>query len=227
MLSTDSLSFPRPWNQKHVDDQPDQFFTYDTTYPHLVRAALRTEMPGREVEVTNLGRRAVTISNVKNVGRDLLSWMSSDVAVLHHGIVDCWIRNVETLERRTTEEEYEAVLQEFLALRAEIAPELPVILIRILHTNERMLRSFPMQDEVIDRYNAIIDRIANETPGVHALSLASDGGDERTLVHEDGHHLSRAGHQRVAERLVAFILNVAGLQPQRQPMSEPISGDGR
>lgn len=205
VLSTDSLSFPRPWNQKLLDDKPDQFFRFEGTYPALLRDRLRLGSADRDVIVSNLGRRAASIAHLAAVTRDIVSWMSPDVAIIHHGIVDCWIRNNSTLERRTSEADFERAWNEFFALRSQLAPRLPVIVIGILKTNARMLEKFPEQNGLIEAYNEILVRQANLC-GAEVLFVDEGEEDPASLVHEDGHHLSRKGHEKVAEGLASIIL---------------------
>jgi hypothetical protein len=156
VLSTDSLSFPRPWNQKLLDDKPDQFFEFYGTYPALLRRRLRKVWPDWDIVVSNLGRRACSVHHLTSVSRDILSWMSPDVAIIHHGIVDCWIRDVQTLERRTNEKDFTKALDDFFVLRQTISPRLPVLILGILETNALMLAKFPHQNDLIRDYNSIL-----------------------------------------------------------------------
>lgn len=204
VMSTDSLSFPRPWNQRDIDAHPEQFFRFDTTYPYLLKNQLQEWHSDRDVVISNLGRRAVTVSNLKNISYDLLSWMQADAVVIHHGIVDSWIRNVETGETRTSEEEFESVLGNFMEMKREIAPKLPVILIEIAHTNDRMLQKVPKQNEVIDEFNKILHKFESSEECVEVLDY-SGAPKNMTFVHEDGHHLSLQGHVFLAEQLAQRI----------------------
>jgi peptidoglycan/LPS O-acetylase OafA/YrhL/lysophospholipase L1-like esterase len=204
VLSSDSLSFPRPWNQRDIDAHPEQFFRFDTTYPYLLKNQLQDWHSDRDVVVSNLGRRAVTVSNLKNISYDLLSWMQADAVIIHHGIVDSWIRNVETGETRTSEEDFESVLANFMEMKREIAPGLPVIVIEIAHTNDRMLQKVPKQNEVIDEFNKILHKFESSEQCVEVLDY-STVPENMTLVHEDGHHLSLQGHVYLAEQLAQRI----------------------
>jgi lysophospholipase L1-like esterase len=221
VLSADSLSFPRPWNQKLLDDRPDQFFRVEHTYPFLLRERLGAVF-NTDVIVSNLGRRACTIAHLTAVARDLCSWMSPDFVIVHHGIVDCWIRDPVTLERRTSEAVFEKALDDFFELRQTLAPQLPTVFLGILPTNKKMLKQFPKQNEFIHAYNEIVrKKILNYTEcNVHFIALDEDLNDLFQLVHEDGHHLSRLGRERAANAIADVIIehladtHQSGLQDQ-------------
>ncbi len=203
VLTSDSLSFPRPWNQKLLTDQPEQFFRFQDTYPFLIRENLRRIFAGTDVVFSNMGRRAASVGHVTNVTRDILAWMSPDFTIVHHGIVDCWIREAETLSRRTSEQDFENTLREFFELRKTLAPRQPVAVVGILDTNSRMLGKFPQQNDFVRDYNDILRSLASE---YDAHFVAYNNVDEPfRLVHEDGHHLSRLGHARLAEALTEVI----------------------
>lgn len=206
IISSDSLSLPRPWHQKNVDERPEMFFRVEDTYPHKLRRRLRRECALQDIEVTNWGRRGATSGQLPLVARDVLAWMSPSVTVIHHGIVDCWIRDPDTMKRHVSEDAFAQNIREILCHRSSMAPTLPVFFLPILHTNEHMLAKVPQQNDIIDQYNEILRQAVSEFDGVHILSLFTDLSEEAALVHEDGHHLSRAGHQRVADSLAEVIV---------------------
>lgn len=205
-----------------LDDKPDQFFRFEDTYPALLRKRLVQEMSEQDVIVTNLGRRACTIGHLTNVARDIVSWMSPDVTIVHQGIVDCWIRNGSTLMRRTSEADFEKSLGEFFALRTQLGPKLPVIVIGILETSRKMLEKFPEQNEIIDTYNEILRRQAHKN---NVTFFDPNAGEENqvSLLHEDGHHLSRKGHEKVANGLAYLILTDVLDQLPLKELQNPIA----
>lgn len=207
VLSTDSLSFPRPWMAKEPAAEPDLFFRYEQTYPVLLEDRLRQMLPHRHPRVINLGRRAASINALEAIATDLLSWMHPNVVILHHGVVDCWIRDPRTMETRTTAAEFEAALDAFFTYRASMSPRLPVVLVKILPTTDKVLESNPRQNEYIGRYNAILEAMAERYERVHLARLQSNSG---TLLHADGHHLSRHGHGVAAAVLANLIARLVG-----------------
>lgn len=211
LISSDSLSMPRPWLKKRPTERPDQFFTFTGTYPFLLERMVQRQMPDNYVRVTNFSRRAGSISNINACGIDLVSWMSPSVVVIHHGIVDCWVRKPETMERNKTEAEFAAQLTSFFALRDKEAPGLPVIIVKILQVVGSNSHVHPEQNKLINTYNALIEATAADESNVQVVSIPSGAN-----VHADGHHLSRLGHRAMAEMLSKAILK----HPNRRP---PIS----
>ena len=205
VISSDSLSFPRPWNQKLANSKSELDFRYEDTYPALLRQNLRAQSPRTDVIISNLGRRACTVGHVNVVGRDIVLDMSPDVTIIHHGIVDCWFRPELPQKRRTSEAEFGEALDKFFALREQLSPQLPIILIGILKTNARMLQKFPQQNDDIDTYNEIL-RSKAAAYNAHFVALDEGVDDPVQLVHEDGHHLSRTGHRRAAEALTEIVI---------------------
>lgn len=209
VLSTDTLGFPRPWQTKAQEKNQELFFRYRMTYPYILKFILSSTFQDKNVEVTNLGRRASTVENLRAVGRDLLNWMSPDIAIVHHGMADCWIRDSDASQPRTSEEKFASELRQFIDLRNERAPRLPIIFVAILRANEATLRKKPQQNDFINRYNEIIASTAGGQRGVQIVTIGDGDEDGRALVLDDGRHLSRHGHQRAALSLADAIVRAA------------------
>lgn len=222
LISADSLSLPRPWLKKRPTERPNQFFSFVATYPYLLERLIQRQMPDRIVRVSNLGRRGSTIQNVHTCAVDLVSWMAPDVVILHHGIVDCWIRNTETMERHTSEAEFSRHLAAFFETRNQMSPSLPVIMVKIIHTSEKQLRSSPEQNNVIDTYNALIEAAAAKEASVQVVSIPFQGVRSGSNVHEDGHHLSRIGHKAMADTLSRAILRAVRPAVSKSPTFDEI-----
>lgn len=206
VLSTDTLGFPRPWQTKAQEKNQELFFRYRMTYPYILKGILSSAFQDKNIEVTNLGRRASTVENLRAVGRDMLNWMSPDIAIVHHGMVDCWIRDSNTPQPRTSEEKFASELRQFLELRNERAPRLPVILVALLRADEATLKKKPQQNDLIDRYNDIMVSAISNQKGVQLVTIGDGGEDDKALILDDGHHLSRHGHQRAALKLADAIV---------------------
>lgn len=205
VLETDSLGLPRPWNAKKENEEPEQFFRFRETYPYLLLKRLREVTPQHEVIVTNLGQRASTMSATALKRADLLSYMEPSAAIVHHGIVDCWVRANEARRFRVSKDEFRAFVEQVLETKAKLAPDLPLIFIGIMPTTAAMLARVPEQNEIISDYNQIL----RETIADRAIFLDVErmfGHLIEQVVHLDGHHLSRTGHRLYADELFRLLL---------------------
>lgn len=81
VIIADSLSLPRP---KELGDIP-----YEGTYPYLLDMGLRTKLGNNAPVVMEKGKRARTITDVKNDWVEYVSWRKPEVVIVHVGIVDC------------------------------------------------------------------------------------------------------------------------------------------
>ncbi len=199
-IASDSLSLPRPWNQKNLEDQPEQFFRMQETYPLLLDGLLKRIQPDRRNVVTTQARRGGTIQYVDKTAQEIFSWMSADVVVLHYGVVDCWLH--EGKEQSTPAPQFEAAVAKILAAWRNYAPQSRLVVLGIFPTNARMLGKNDKQNAVIAEYNAIL-RTAAAKDGAIFIDVEALAPEIQTqAVHEDGHHLSRYGHDLLA-RLIA------------------------
>lgn len=205
VLSTDSLSLPRPWNAKKISEDPEQHFRYRDTYPYLLQIKLRVALPHAEVQVSNMGQRASSIGGASVKRMDILHYMEPSACVIHHGVVDCWIRPAEEKRFRVPLDEYEKHVQLILDARGQYAPALPVIFIGIMPTNAAMLAKQPEQNEIIAQYNASL-RARCKGQAVFLDVEKLFGHMTEQVVHLDGHHISRLGHKLYADELFRLLM---------------------
>lgn len=211
IVCSDSLSLPRPWNQKNVDDKPEAFFKFEDTYPYLLRESLEKMLPDRKVFVSNMGNRASSVQRAANISNDLFKWMGADVTIVHGGIVDCWIR--ENGVQHTDLEKFEQCFDSVLEARQKLNPNLPLIVVGILPTNARMARKVPRQNEIISDYNKVL-RTKLSGEGVAFIDVEGlPSRDLALMLHEDGSHLSRSGHQALATLIAEQIAELCDLVP--------------
>lgn len=204
VMCTDSLSFPRPWHAAKEAEAPEQFFRYRATYPYLLQTMLRNLFRSSEVQVTNLGQRASTITLASLKRLDLAAWFEPTFCILHHGIVDCWLRRNEPQLQRCPIELFEKSLLDVLDARDKQAAKPEVIVIGIMPTNQAMLEKEPDQNVEIARYNECMRRVL----AGRAIFMDVErmfGAMNEAVLHLDGHHLSRLGHSLYADELFRLM----------------------
>lgn len=208
VISSDSLSLPRPWNQKLVDDTPENFFRIEQTYPFLLKDNLEKILHQR-VNVSNYAARASSIGRPSGMTPDLFSWMSSDVTIIHHGVVDCWLKDGQPRVALTTFTEY---VTKIMDDKKKWGPKVPLIIIGILPTNQRMLEKFPTQNDLIREFNRVLRENTNSNNTIFMDVERFDVDVRSEIVHEDGHHLSRKGHRIYANKLAQEIITICELK---------------
>ncbi|MEL7466247.1 MAG: GDSL-type esterase/lipase family protein [Pseudomonadota bacterium] len=221
ILATDSLALPRPWNQKKLTANPEAFFRYEDTYPYLMRRRLEAALPRQRLSVFSLSSRGGTFNRTKVHAQDLFSWMGGQVAIIHFGVVDCWRRPDGT--QLTKVEDFEKAAAELIENHAKMGPDVLLIVIGILPTNETMLEREPAQNENIAAFNEAL-RTHIKGPNVRFFDVETLYAEEvDDVLHLDGHHLSKTGHAAYAEQLSGIILdglNFSGRASARPPAME-------
>lgn len=212
VMSTDSLSLPRPWFHKKPSAEPERFTQYDQTYPYLLEQQLRAALPEvDEVRVSNFATRASGLASAYANRMELFSWMESDLSVLHKGVVDAWPREAKGWASNTSVADFEKSYEKLLAERDRLNPEQAFIVIGICPTNTRSLATYSDINRVLAEYNAVL-RNGRER-GVHFIDMELVVTQEgEGILHPDGHHLSITGHKYLADRLSAIALSILGKQ---------------
>ena len=205
VLETDSLGLPRPWNAKRAEEAPEQFFRYRETYPYLLLRLMRDACPDSEVLVTNLGQRASTMAWAVANGGDLLKHMDSSAAIIHHGIVDCWLRKNEVRRLRVMPDEFRIYVNQIIDMKTKLAAKIPLIFIGIMPTTAAMLARVPEQNDIIAQYNDILRECVIGKAILFDVERMFSHMIEQ-VVHLDGHHLSRTGHRLYADELFRLLL---------------------
>ncbi len=205
VLETDSLGLPRPWNAKRAEEAPEQFFRFRDTYPYLLLKLMRDACPDSEVLVTNLGQRASTMSAAAIKRADLLGYMEPSATIIHHGVVDCWVRENEARRFRVPADEFRGYVEQVLEGKAAQAPQLPLIFIGIMPTTAAMLARVPEQNDIIAQYNEILRECVTGKAILFDVERMFSHMVEQ-VVHLDGHHLSRTGHRLYADELFRLLL---------------------
>ncbi|WP_368416816.1 SGNH/GDSL hydrolase family protein [Falsiroseomonas sp.] len=204
VMSTDSLSLPRPWFQNNPAEMPERFTRLRQTYPLLLESALRAQFPESEVRITNLAVRASSLASSFSHRLELFSWMEADAAVLHKGVVDCWPREALKGMPNTTLSAFRDSMNRLLDERARIAPNHPFIVVGISPANGATMAKNPKIAENISAYNAILSAHSDANTRFidmeKALRLCADD-----VLHPDGHHLTAAGHAILAGLLAQAI----------------------
>lgn len=211
VIASDSLGLPRPWNQKLLSDQPESFFRYELTYPYLLRAKLEARMPGQRLTVSHSAARGGTFKRALGMARDLFSWLGAHAVVVHFGVVDCWLR--PDGGQLTSPEEFDEMLAELMANHRQMGPNTLLIVFGVLATNARMLEKEPRQAENIAAFNRHF-RARCQGENVVFVDVEQRFSAEDGVVHEDGHHLSRAGHRAYADILAEILLERAQRAPK-------------
>ena len=196
VIASDSLSLPRPWNQKQLDDKPDNFFRIDETYPFVLREKLRIAL-NDDVIVSNYAVRASSLQRASVMGPDLFSWMSADISIIHQGVVDCWLK--ADGEPRIPLDRFVEFVEKIYAEKSKYGQSIPSIQFGILPTNQRMLEKEPRLNDSISAFNEVLRTLIPVDSSTLFIDVERLPEDERLkIVHEDGHHLSRYGHQKYA-----------------------------
>ncbi|MGQ3890880.1 GDSL-type esterase/lipase family protein [Legionella sp. CNM-4043-24] len=208
VIASDSLSLPRPWNQKNLQDSPESFFRIDQTYPFLLKKKL-TSLMDEEVIVSNYAVRGSSIQRPSGITPDLFSWMSSDISIIHHGIVDCWLK--DDGETRIPKSNFTDYVKKIMEDKLRWGPKTPLIVIGMLPTNERMLSKNARQNDVIHEFNEVLREHIRSDVSIFMDMEKFDEADKAKMVHEDGHHLSRYGHMMYAEHLCENIKKLCGI----------------
>lgn len=137
--------------------------------------------------------------------------MEASVSIIHRGVVDCWPRESRGGLPNTTIEAFREGTANIFAERDRIKGSMPLIIVGIAPTNDHMLKKFPKINAEISKYNSILKEFAG--PNVHYVDMEhainNDGFD---LLHPDGHHLSKLGHEHLAKELRRLILPIARKQ---------------
>jgi GDSL-like Lipase/Acylhydrolase family len=201
---TDSLSMPRPWHAVRELEKPEEFFRFRSTYPFVLQQKLRTVFSQSEVLVTNLGQRASTIALAAARRLDLTSWFEPTACIVHHGIVDCWLRRNEPSLQRMEIDKFEQALVSILDAADQANPRPIMIVIGIMPTTKAMLEKEPQQNEEIARYNECMRRVVGDR-GIFMDVERMFGAMHESILHLDGHHLSRLGHTIYAEELFRLL----------------------
>ncbi|MBV5265068.1 SGNH/GDSL hydrolase family protein [Pinisolibacter sp. B13] len=207
VMCTDSLSFPRPWHAAKETESPEYFFRFRSTYPYLLQTKLKNAFTSSEVQVTNLGQRASTIHLAHLKRLDLVSWFEPSVCILHHGIVDCWLRRTEANLQRCDVTQFEQYLVEILDARDKQAVKPPMIVIGIMPTTKAMLEKEPDQNLEVTKYNDCMRRVLDGR-GIFLDVEKMFGAMNEEILHLDGHHLSRLGHKLYADELFNILQKV-------------------
>jgi lysophospholipase L1-like esterase len=203
VMSTDSLSLPRPWFQAKPALEPDKFTRLAETYPLLVEAALRRRL-SFDARVTNMATRASGIAATFAQRLDLFSWMEPTVSLIHKGVVDCWPREAKGGEPNTTPDAFRESLQKLMDERFRMNPDNRLILVGIAPTNAHALSKTPALNQTIAIYNEILKSFRDEnTVYVDMEAVHAVHGEQ--ILHPDGHHLSRIGHRHLAEEILQAV----------------------
>lgn len=214
LIVADSLALPRG----------------DVAYEHTWPAMLAERL--HEVAWINRAQRLSTTERLNgegNGGADCLEFYAPTLVVLQLGICDCAPR---VLHRRTAAvayrlpmglgarlsawlerwrgrkpdncfvplPDYERNLRSYLARAAESGAT--VIAISVLPASRLLASKSPLVGAQIERYNATLDRLAAEFPGLRVLH-PFEGLSSIDELFVDGYHLNEQGARRVA----------AGLEP--------------
>lgn len=206
LLSSDSLSLPRPWLKAVEPKVPNNFTGFTESYPFRLEEALLGTAQIGKVKVTNWGSRASGLSAVVKQSIDLFSWMQPDLTIIHRGLVNCWPRDEKNGAPNTSLEEFEGICREAFKAREKLNPDLPIFLVGICPTNTSILAKFPQTNERIRAYNNVFKRALTPIDRYLDMEELHDRYGEQ-LLHEDGHHLSHFGHQILADRLVEEVMS--------------------
>jgi hypothetical protein len=209
VLSTDSLSLPRPWYAKTPFADPDKAFRYSSTYPALLQNRLSEALPAAVVTVTNVGEPSATMLRPAQRAFEFISLMEPSALLVQHGIVDCWLESGDPANVKCPIVLYEQYIQTVLKVRDDWAPGLPVIIVGILPVGAEVLEKMPEQNAIVARYNKVLRRQAR--PGIHFVDmelLQAESAED--IVHLDGCHLSRHGHALLALTLSGILTGYFG-----------------
>ena len=207
LLTGDSLSMPRPWLRTRPEVEPEKFTGIAETYPWLLRGILTKQDFGKPVEVTHWPTRASGLGAVLNQKIDLFAWMEPNITIIHRGVVDCWPRETKGGEPNTSLGEFRVICDNILEARKSLNPTLPLIVVGIMPTNEKMREKYPQVEEQIKLYNTELKRMVG--PGIEYADteeLHRQHGEG--MLHPDGHHLSRFGHSILADELAKKVIAI-------------------
>ncbi|MEL7388159.1 MAG: SGNH/GDSL hydrolase family protein [Pseudomonadota bacterium] len=196
---------PRPWNQKNLEANPEGFFQFEDTYPYLLRQYLRAHFPRQRLSVSTLSSRGGTFKRTQVFANDLFSWMGAKVVVVHFGIVDCWLRDEQ--QQLTSPEEFQTAVRDLVVNHTKMGPDILLIVIGILPTNKTMLAKKPKQNEAIAQFNQILRDGLEDQSAVFLDVERTFAHQFDDIIHLDGHHLSKTGHQVYAEAICKTILS--------------------
>lgn len=203
VFCTDSLSLPRPWKKNAPLEFPELFLGYDKTYPFLLKERLETTE--HRVDISSLAKRGGTSKDAALSVEDAFFWRSPSVVVLHIGIVDCWPRgeNGALIDI----DSFKQNLLLFLQNKQKFAKNIPLIVVGIMPTLSRVVAKNPGINETISDYNRVLKAVF----GHNALFIDSEALFEQygeKLLHPDGHHLSKDGHEIIAQKIQEVLMGV-------------------
>jgi hypothetical protein len=214
-MSSDSLSLPRPWNQKSPDLEDERFFRFQDTYPDILDVALRRIWPSRRVVISNFAVRAGTLEGSVLRAADFLSWMEPHVSILHHGIVDCWRRG-DPPKPIVSPDNFAVAIRALLHQHQKSGCRALFVVFGIMPTNARMRAKDPEQAGIISKYNEILRSALADAERCRFIDVEQIlAGDHEDFVHADGHHLSRRGHRLYAQLLLDVVLQEFGTDLDR------------
>ncbi|STX51392.1 Uncharacterised protein [Legionella busanensis] len=198
-LATDSLSMPRPWNQKNINLNPELATTMFDTYPYKLKKLIMKRFPSLDLELNNYATRAGGIGTINTRIRDIVSWLAADIGILHFGITDCWLRGDNQIPNVSLED-FSILFEKIMELKVQLNSSMPLFIIGITPTNQHMLSKAPRQNEVIKEYCKIMKSYIVENCFYIDMQEQFEKHGE-TILHPDGHHLSNTGHNVLANLL--------------------------
>lgn len=205
VLMTDSLSLPRPWSIRDLTSTEGADFDYERIYPTLLRQRLDRLWPTSAVTITNLGKRSCTMEMIARSAPTVFRLYGPDVAVVHAGIVDCWLRSESPDEFDCPLDLYAQSAEAIVDSRNAARPDCPIVFVGTLDLPERFAQRSPRQNGIIAAYNAALRKTCRRE-NVFFLDIARQANaSAETLVHLDGVHLSHVGHEASADALARAI----------------------
>lgn len=207
---TDSLSLPRPWRKNFPLEYPENFLSYDQTYPFLLKESL--EHSGHKTHTSMLAKRGGTSKDAVLSAEDGFFWRSPSIVILHIGIVDCWPRGDKG--QLVTLKDFKENLLQLLNIKQKFANNIPLVVIGIAPTLPRIIAKNPTINQTISNYNQVI----KNTLGDHAIFVDMEAlfkkNGSSSLLHPDGHHLSQQGHELLSRKLHEILIGVFGANLQ-------------
>lgn len=203
VFCTDSLSLPRPWKKNAPLEFPELFLGYNKTYPFLLKDCLETAE--HRIDISLLAKRGGTSKDVALSAEDAFFWRSPSVVVLHIGIVDCWPRgeggalvDIDSFKKN---------LLLCLQNKQKFAKNTPLIVVGIMPTLSRIVAKNPGINEIISDYNRVLKAVfGHNALFVDSEALFKQYGEK--LLHPDGHHLSKDGHEVIAQKIQEALVGV-------------------
>jgi lysophospholipase L1-like esterase len=205
VLMTDSLSLPRPWNIRDLSSEEGADFDYESVYPTLLRQRLDQIWSKTAVTITNLGKRSCTMEITARSASTVFRLYGPDVAVVHVGIVDCWLRSQSPDEFLCPLDIYASSAEAIVDSRDAARRASPILFVGTLDLPERFAQRSPRQNAIIAEYNAALRKTCRRE-NVFFVDVARQANVQAgALTHLDGVHLSHAGHAAAADALARAI----------------------